>query len=351
MMNNIWRLAILPIALGVGLTFMFPVKSWAQTPVGRQSQECIACHQSSGIAFTLPSGEKVKAILDVKNYQNSIHGALACQSCHQDKKTYPHSKLEVKNIREYKTAASLVCQTCHPGSNDSWANSAHGLAIQKGNIQSATCSDCHDPHATTSTSISKLANSSCRTCHEKITDTYLDSVHGKALLQGNTKAATCASCHSKDSRVHTMKPTEDSNSLTQKSNIPLLCAKCHTKAQESYKSTLHGRAWRLGKHEEFPTCIDCHGSYGVQTAHGAESGLKPEKLADTCAKCHTGADANFASGWMGHEEPSMKHFRIVYITERMFFYLTTVVLAGGLLIVELGLLRWWTDKRRRARKE
>lgn len=340
-----WRGILFP-ALVLGLVLIFPARSQAQTPIDEQSQQCMACHQSSGLAFTLAGGEKVKAFLDIKNYQNSLHKSLACQSCHQDKKTYPHAKPEAQNLREYKLTASLACQTCHSDSQKSWAGGVHGAAFKKGNTQAAACSDCHDAHATTSPSISKLVTSTCQTCHEKVTDTYKDSVHGKAALQGNTKAATCASCHSEDSKVHTMAPTSEPVSLTQKSNIPLLCAKCHTKAQEAYKSTLHGRAWRLGKHEEFPTCIDCHGSYGVQTAHGAESSLKPEKLGETCAKCHTGADANFASGWMGHEEPSPKHFRIVYFTERMFFYLTTTVLAGGLLIVELDLLRWWTNKRK-----
>lgn len=341
-----WR--VVPVlALGLGLIFVLPARGQAQTPLDQQSQLCLACHQSTGIALTLPSGEKVKAFIGLKNYQNSFHGTVSCQSCHQDKKTYPHPKLEAQNVREFKSSASLVCQTCHNDSYNTWSNSAHGVALQKGNIQSATCSDCHDPHATNPPSISKMVNSTCRTCHEKITDTYLDSVHGKAMLQGNTKAATCTSCHSEESRVHTMKPTEDLSSLTQKNNIPLLCAKCHTKAAETYQSTLHGRAWRLGIHGQFPTCIDCHGSYGVQTAHGAESSLKPEKLADACAKCHKGADANFASGWMGHEDPSLKHFRIVFITEKMFFYLTTIVLAGGLLIVELDLLRWWTGRKKK----
>ncbi len=348
--SRYWQ-GILFLALVLGLAFLFPAVSYAQTPIDQQSQQCVACHQSSGIDFSLPSGEKVKAFLDVKNFRNSLHSQLACQSCHQDKKAFPHEKFQAQNLREYRAAASQACQTCHNDGNNSWTSSVHGLARQKGNVQAAVCADCHDAHATAPPSVSRMATSNCRTCHEKVTDSYQDSVHGKAALQGNKKAATCASCHSEDAKVHTMVPTADLVSLTQKSNIPLLCARCHTKAQESYKSTLHGRAWRLGKHDEFPTCIDCHGSYGVQTAHGAESALKPEKLGETCARCHTGADANFASGWMGHEEPSPKHFQIVWVTEKMFFYLTTITLAGGLLIVELDLLRWWTDKRKGNRKQ
>jgi hypothetical protein len=70
------------------------------------------------------------------------------------------------------------------------------------------------------------------------------------------------------------------------------------------------------------------------------------KFADVCAKCHPGADESFTSGWMGHEEPSPAWFPVVFFTERFLFFLTTTVVAFGILHVELDLLRWFVNRRK-----
>ncbi len=50
---------------------------------------------------------------------------------------------------------------------------------------------------------------------------------------------------------------------------------------------------------------------------------------------------------MGHEEPSPSWFPIVYIAERFLFYLTTTVVAFGIIHVELDLLRWFHTGRKK----
>jgi hypothetical protein len=87
----------------------------------------------------------------------------------------------------------------------------------------------------------------------------------------------------------------------------------------------------------------------VQKVHGPEGPLDESKVAQTCSKCHQGANENFAGGWIGHEEPSPSWFPIVFITERFLFYLTTSVVAFGILHVELDLLRWFVSGRKKKR--
>ena len=261
------------------------------------SAGCLACHQEQTLAVRLNNGEILPANVPPDQFGKSVHGSkLPCVACHPDKTTVPHQPLTAQDRVQYTIARIQVCATCH----------------------------------------------------QQVTATYWDSVHGKLVAAGRADAPTCVTCHSKEANAHTLQNNTAADSPTSDRNVASqVCGQCHTEAYQSYDSTFHGKAMRLGVRADAATCVDCHGAYGVQRVHGAEKQVDNVKLGQVCAQCHPGADESFASGWPGHEKPSPSWFPAAFFTERFLYFLTVGVVGFGIVHVELDTLRWLVNRRRR----
>jgi predicted CXXCH cytochrome family protein len=297
---------------------------------------------------TLPSGETITATVDVKQYEDSVHGRkLTCVACHPDKSAgYPHPEVTAGDRRAYIAQAAAQCLGCHKEFGNDYDQSVHGEAIAGGNNKAATCIDCHGAHNVADPERLSRKPQICASCHSLVTETYQSSVHGQLLGGGRNDAASCLDCHTHDQSGHSLLAVKNPEGPTADKHVPESCGRCHLNAMETYNSTYHGRAMRLGTSGQAPNCVDCHGAYGVQRVHAAEQPVNETKFANVCAKCHPGATESFASGWMGHEEPSMSWFPVVFFTERFLFFLMTSVVAFGILHVELDLLRSLVRRRK-----
>jgi len=112
-------------------------------------------------------------------------------------------------------------------------------------------------------------------------------VHGKVLKAGDTRAATCISCHS----VHGIRAITDPLSSVYPSNVAETCSKCHASADymrgfgipndqfDKYKKSVHAKALYEKQDLSAPTCNDCHGNHGA-TPPGIAS------VANVCGTCH-----------------------------------------------------------------
>jgi predicted CXXCH cytochrome family protein len=116
---------------------------------------------------------------------------------------------------------------------------------------------------------------------------YYTSVHGKLLKSGETRVATCISCHS----VHGIRAITDPLSSVYPSNVAETCSKCHASADymrgfgipsdqfDKYKTSVHAKALYEKQDLSAPTCNDCHGNHGA-TPPGIAS------VANVCGQCH-----------------------------------------------------------------
>jgi predicted CXXCH cytochrome family protein len=116
---------------------------------------------------------------------------------------------------------------------------------------------------------------------------YRTSVHGGLNAKGDPNAAECASCHGS----HEIQPVKDSRSLVYATNIPSVCANCHsdvklmskykipTDQYENYVSSVHGIALLEKGDLSSPSCNDCHGNHGA-VPPGVES------ISKVCGTCH-----------------------------------------------------------------
>lgn len=348
-------MAAVAAAIAVGLAFLWFTGLFGEPATARaealsensDNQSCLMCHGKSGMTTKIGTDE-VSVQVDGTAFEASVHGKqLSCLSCHPDKSGFPHNPAKADNARSYAVDSAKVCLKCHQSAYEDYRDSVHGVAATAGNNNAAACTDCHSSHDVQKAATLTYDPSACIKCHEKVVSSYRDSVHGKLVASGRTDAANCADCHTASGLSHKLQVVKASDSAASDVHVTETCGKCHTKVAENYASSYHGKAMRLGVSGAAPTCIDCHGTYGVQKVHGPEGPLDEAKVAQTCSKCHQGANENFAGGWIGHEEPSPSWFPVVFITERFLFYLTTTVVAFGILHVELDLLRWFVSGRKK----
>jgi hypothetical protein len=116
---------------------------------------------------------------------------------------------------------------------------------------------------------------------------YATSVHGKQVVKGDQKAATCTSCHG----YHGVRAINDSLSPVYPPNVAETCARCHANADymaaygiptdqfAKYKASVHSDALYGRQDLSAPSCNDCHGNHGA-----APPGV--ESVANVCGQCH-----------------------------------------------------------------
>ena len=209
----------------------------------------------------------------------------SCIECHiklEDPRLSAPAKLFDNDIHR---ARGLSCNDCHGGDPNADTKEAAKdprkgfLGKPKTADIPAYCGKCHSD-----ASLMKRFNPSLRVDQER---EYYTSVHGKLLKTGETRVATCISCHS----VHGIRAIADPLSSVYPSNVAETCAKCHASADymrglgipsdqyAKYKTSVHAQALYGKQDLSAPTCNDCHGNHGA-----APPGIA--SVANVCGQCH-----------------------------------------------------------------
>jgi len=227
-----------------------------------------------------------------------------CASCHatlpMERLSQP-AKLYVDDIH---AARGLGCVSCHGG--DTTAAGFASMDPKKGFVGKPTgrqvlqvCGRCHSDAA-----FMRRYNPTLRV--DQVTE-YAASVHGQRLLgQGDTKVATCASCHT----PHQIQPPTDSRSSVAPENVANTCGHCHadstymqgydipTNQQQRYFESAHWEALSVQGDRSAPTCNDCHGNHGA-----APPGVN--SVANVCGQCHSVMADYFAASVHSHAFTAM----------------------------------------------
>lgn len=284
-------------------------------PVGPRSHnvklECSGCH---GPGTTLPKlGEGEQFHKDAhRQYSASIHAkiqanghpAAVCVDCHTvdgDMTTdFPPSD---PRSTVYAAKQEQTCGKCHENAYNSFHDSIHGRLLDKGDTRAASCSDCHGRHTIQSTKGDNIRldrahlSNTCNSCHSGIVPQWETSAHGKAFKAGNPKAPMCIDCH--EAVSHKAAPATIRDFSMQMINR---CTECHTAQRPTYRDTFHGQATALD-YKLAATCADCHTPHHNLPASDPLSSVHRSNVVQTCATCHTNATASFAS-FNPHPEPN-----------------------------------------------
>lgn len=209
----------------------------------------------------------------------------SCIECHI-KLDDPRLSAPAKQFdNDIHRARGLSCNDCHGGDPNADTKEA-AKDPRKGYLGKpktvdipAYCGKCHSD-----ASLMKRFNPGLRVDQER---EYYTSVHGQKLKAGETRAATCISCHS----VHGIRSPKDPLSTVYPTNVAETCSKCHASVDymrgfgipndqyAKYKTSVHAQALYDKQDLSAPTCNDCHGNHGA-TPPGIAS------VANVCGQCH-----------------------------------------------------------------
>ncbi|MGA9392376.1 MAG: cytochrome b/b6 domain-containing protein [Candidatus Sulfotelmatobacter sp.] len=300
----------------------------------KQDGNCLACHGQAGT--TSASGKSVS--IDPGKHAASVHGVVSCKDCHTNITDYPHStkvalvkcaschEEEASRLQNsvHSALGDAACESCHGNHHEVAAEaqmspakcaqchadevkelrqSIHGKAAAAGDPDAPTCLSCHggihdiqtsgDPTAKVS---KKNLPDTCGSCHSNQqflsrhnipfthpVELYKQSVHGRAVTNGDGAAATCSDCHGS----HGILPSQDVGSRVNHFNIPSTCGKCHSEITKTYTESVHGQAVKNGV-SGAPVCSDCHGEHLILGPKEPASLVNTARVSmSTCARCHS----------------------------------------------------------------
>jgi len=328
--------------------------------------ECLLCHEADPQPGVGPMGDLLFSGVRPVRFDESVHSILLCTDCHGGIADVPHDT----------PLPPPQCATCHETETAEYAASIHGLSHTMGASGAATCADCHGSHEIApvlqlQSPVFKLnLPRTCAQCHSneglteeyrihnpEAADHYMESIHGRALLQmGLIVAPSCKDCHG----VHDIKRSVDRGSHTNHTRIAETCGQCHVGVEDiynesvhglllaegdprgpvcsdchtahdietpinahfkatsdqrcgqchedrliHYRDTYHGKAMALGRPNvasDVAACYDCHGHHDVFPVSDPRSRLSEEQIVGTCAQCHPGIGASFTA-YQPHADP------------------------------------------------
>jgi predicted CXXCH cytochrome family protein len=222
------------------------------------------------------------------------NNCVACHSTEQDQRIANPAKLF--SGQDVHRERGFECVDCHGGNPTSAdkakAHDASGresaMAFRgkpTGRAVIATCARCH--------SDAELMRTFAPKQRVDQAAEYATSVHGKQLAAGDTKVATCVSCHG----AHGVRLVSDAKSPVFATNVAGTCAACHANPSHmagykladgsplpthqlvDYQKSVHYAALTKGNDLSAPTCNDCHGNHGA-----APPGVG--SMANVCGTCH-----------------------------------------------------------------
>ena len=310
---------------------------------------CMTCHEDEGLTLDLADGTEMSVYVSPAALEKSVHGKeLVCTDCHQgydDDARHP-SGATFGSRREYVMRSYEVCRQCHFDTYTRTLESIHFTLLEKekGRQDLPVCSDCHgahdiaDPHDKQA-----MLSRSCGECHGGIRDEYLQSVHGKALVQeGVTAVPGCTDCHTAHSIA-------DPRSAAFRLSSPEICIGCHGDEQKmkpfdlsadvaaTYLADFHGVTATLHDPEKVEdrhlvvTCADCHGVHDIASPALVGQAVMTARVQKVCADCHQGAGADLPAAWLSHFRPTLKHAPLVFLID-LFYKIFIPFAVGGLLL-------------------
>ena len=332
--------------------------------------DCTECHGTHGIVeprgAASPFAEAKLTQLcgrcheeAVKHFSVSAHGvALAagrpespsCVSCHRSGVT--RSSGDPLHVKLEQARLCLSCHLSNPrvvarsvmGAHfiESYGQSVHGAALNRGVATAANCVDCHGSHEMYRAMVAashvnqRHIPETCARCHERAAKEYGIGVHGVAFERGNKDSPVCTDCHGE----HSILLHSDPNAPVSPRNVSqMVCGSCHASVKlaqrygvaadrfQTFADSYHGLATRGGSTEAV-NCASCHGAHAIRNSADPLSPVNKVNIARTCGQCHPGANARFAVGSVHVSESSAKDDPIVYWIARLYTWLIFLVVGG-----------------------
>lgn len=267
----------------------------ADSSIARRNiaRTCTACHAEIEAVH--------RKVIKGELWEKEAHVLPACVDCHQ-----PH---KVRKVFYTRGMADADCLKCHEKS-DLKATDGRSMFVQRKEHQRSrharvACAQCHSGvNVSLERPCASLVREvDCGACHTAVAQEYVQSMHGRLLVQGDSNAPSCKECHG----THAILGRLQSNSPTFPTNVPRLCAACHREGQkaaarykgpqhriiESYTDSIHGKGLLKSGLTVTATCTNCHSAHHVLPRTDPKSTVHRENVPATCGSCHHGIQEEF----------------------------------------------------------
>jgi hypothetical protein len=203
---------------------------WSPADARISLEKCTLCHGKPEFRKILVDGKIRDLFATEDSLKGSVHEQKTCVDCHFDVSEIPHRQ----------RPKHVTCTHCH----------------YKGNAEGAPQSDAYLE--------------------------YFESVHGKAIAGGNTKAPLCQDCHGS----HAIHKVMEAESAVSRRNVAETCGRCHIEIYAVYQTSIHGVALSKGI-PETPSCTGCHGEHKIYEHMDPKSTVYATHVAEQCSTCHS----------------------------------------------------------------
>lgn len=278
---------------------------------------CADCHGDHGI---LPTSDR-------HSMTNPINLPNTCGICHEDSTLTEDLNIKFKHpIRVYSA-------------------SVHGRATAGGLYQAASCNDCHSTEGTAhkilppNDPLSPIAHfnihTTCGKCHNAISQDYMIGVHGQLLERGEIDTPTCTNCHGE----HGILATDDPRSPVSPYRLAeATCTPCHESAVlnekydlpsgrlQSFVDSYHGLKSKAGD-KSVANCASCHGAHLILPSTDERSSVNAANLQRTCGHCHEGITEDVAAQKI-HETATGHHTGVAGVVRIIYLVLIFAVIGG-----------------------
>ncbi len=272
----------LPAIVFAGFLFLIGAQPAAAQSAPPGPDVCAGCHEDK-----------------VQSYQQSMHGqkgnpkapaaGLECAACHGDGTKHVEAgggrgvggiiNPDPKNKAMTAEQKSAICLNCHETTKNLafWDSGKHKR-------NDVTCSNCHDPHASTmrgntkmlrvndptisvyTTTSRQLTYQTCVTCHKDLR-AQVNKISHHPIIEGKV---SCADCHNPHGTL--------SDKMIKAESVNDLCYTCHADKRGPF----------ISEHPPVEeNCLNCHTPHGSN--HNRMLTMKPPQL---CEECHRSGAAS-----------------------------------------------------------
>jgi len=256
----------------------------------QQPATCGSCHFDGSF--------QAKHRVNAKDFLNTVHGialvkyglsnSATCVTCHGSHEVTdtsdPASLVSKKNV-------PATCGHCHEGILKDYLEGVHGQDFQKGIRDVPVCTDCHGEHQILSP-------------QDKQSKVYATHV-----------ALTCARCH-------------DNQDLARIYNLP-------AQRLRSFQGSFHGIASHFGE-TRVASCISCHGFHNIRPSSDPKSPINSANLPKTCGQCHGGAIQQLTQVKVHVLDPKAANYA-GFIIQNFYFYTISIVMGSFVLYIAADL--------------
>lgn len=268
---------------------------------------CSDCHES--VVLMRPfhkidqsTGDECSDCHDTQDFKpqltESVHKDLICNDCHS---------VIANNLEEHPVNTGKMeianCFVCHSDIAEEHKESIHGISLEQGIDEAATCWDCHGSHDIQPTdkpesmvSPNRLGET-CGTCHDdpefakkfdlinvRTNLKFEDSFHYTLFRERGIDDVeiTCSTCHG----VHDIKNRIQPGSRISTAGINETCSQCHAEVVHEYENSIHWIKARKGLRVS-PICSDCHSEHSQRAKDLAEGKFSHQQFQEEiCISCH-----------------------------------------------------------------